>query len=202
MDTNFKNIVIESGLARLWKHMEEHDCGMISAFRYARDCGKGKKYSLSDNIKRNKLLLAKLFDKRYNVTSIKGSYIENYGSENAIEVSEESFFVVDSDDRGNLLKDLISLGEEFEQDSISFLPKGSNKLILYGTSKCEDAYPPYGTTKTSDVRKLGKTGQFFSRVKNRPFSYISEITEHVRPEGFVGRMGCNLFAKGKWEDIE
>ena len=45
----------ESGLARLAKHMEEHDCGTITAFRSKEGCGgpDAKPYTKSDNQKRH-----------------------------------------------------------------------------------------------------------------------------------------------------
>ena len=46
-----KNLIKESGLSRIWKHMSEHDTGTISAFRYARDCGLGKRYTKNENLK-------------------------------------------------------------------------------------------------------------------------------------------------------
>ena len=74
---------------------------------------------------RNKLLLSKLRARGYSVTSIKGSYIENYGTPNAREVGESSFFVADLQDKGTLLNDLKKFGKEFDQDSILFGKAGS-----------------------------------------------------------------------------
>lgn len=196
------NILVEAGLNRLYSHMSNYDCGIITAFRYARECGNGKLYTKQENLKRNRSLLAKLFDKRYDVISIKGSYIENYGSDSAIEVSEESFFVFDMNNKQSLLNDLLLLGEEFNQDSIAFIPKGGQSLILHGTNTCVDSFPGYNKTKKYNIRQLGKKSQFFAKVKNRPFSYISEISDHIKPQGFMGRMGCNGIANMNWEDID
>jgi hypothetical protein len=110
----------ESGLSRVWKHMDSHDCGLITAFRNAKACGKGDVYTKEEKLKRNKSLLAKLQAKRYGVTSVKGSYIENFGSSDAKEVGENVFFVVDTLDAGNLKEDLVKLGKEFEQDAVLY----------------------------------------------------------------------------------
>ncbi len=39
----FSTYLQESSLSRLWKHNEEHDCGAMTAFRKAADCGEGEK---------------------------------------------------------------------------------------------------------------------------------------------------------------
>ena len=102
MAKEFKEYLQESSLSRLWKHSQEHDYGTITAFRYAPDCGEGTPYTKKENLQRNKSLLAKLRSKGYGVTSIKGSYIENYGKPTAREVGENSFFVADIQDKGKL----------------------------------------------------------------------------------------------------
>ena len=59
----------ESSLSRIWQHNIEHDCGAITAFRKFTDCdgSKGVVLSKEDNLKRNKLLTAKLLPKGYGV---------------------------------------------------------------------------------------------------------------------------------------
>lgn len=205
-NTKLTNILKESGLSRLWKHMEMHDTGIISAFRYARNCGIGLEYTKNENLKRNASLLSKLFVKNYNVVPVKGSYIENYNTDSAKEISENSFFVVDIKDNGNLLSDLKFFGEEFEQDSILFIPKGGLNATLYGTNKCTNSYPGYNKTKFYNKRFLGNEGEFFARVSGRPFKYsyveLKELVEYSFPRGFFGKWPCSTVAKMKWEDIE
>ena len=106
--------VNESSLSRIWEHYTKHQTGTISAFRYATDCGDGKPYSLSENKKRSAKLKALLLKKGYGITKIDGTYIENYGTPNAKEVDEDSYFVVDLKDTGKLKKDLIELGKMFD----------------------------------------------------------------------------------------
>jgi hypothetical protein len=193
----------ESGLSRIWKHMENHDCGLLTAFRHAKACGKGDVYTKEENLKRNKSMLAKLQAKRYGVTSVKGSYIENFGSSDEKEVGENVFFVVDTQDTGKLKEDLVKLGKEFEQDSILYIPKGGESSVLIGTNACPNGYPGLGKTVTNDKRVLGKSGQFFTRIKGRPFTFESTIYEtHDLPQGYMGRMSCNRIADKKWFEIE
>jgi hypothetical protein len=201
---NVKEYLSESSLARLVKHMKNHETGIISASRKARDCGKGERYTYKENKQRTKSLLAKLQAKRYNVTSVRGSYIENYKSKDAEEVGENVFFVVDQNDRGNLLKDLKKLGTEFDQDSILFIHKGGLKGELHGTNKCPNGYPGWGKVEKYSERKMGHEGEFFTRIKGRPFMFKEnqKVENHILPEGFFGRWGCATVAKKHWSEIE
>ena len=172
--------VNESSLSRLWKHSKEHDTGTISAFRYAKDCNEGEIYSKSENFKRSKILKAKLLKLGYGVTKVAGTYIENYNTPKAKEVEEESYFVVDLQDTNKLKSDLIKLGTEFEQDSITY-SKSSGEYYLISSNKCPDAYP--GNGKIGVEIKLGKPifsekGEFFSKINGRPFVFKS-INENV-----------------------
>jgi len=181
--TNFlNNIAIsdsisvnESSLTRVWKQSSKYDTGTISAYRYARDCNNGKKYTSSEKKKRNIVLKSKLLNMGYSVTKINGVYIENYKSDNERRVKEESFLVVDVNDTGKLKKDLMALGEMFEQDSITY-SKPSGEYYIISTNKCPNEYP--GNGKIGVELKLGKSmfgkkGEFFSTIKGRPFVFES-----------------------------
>lgn len=196
------NKLNESSLSRIWAQTRKHDFGLITAFRSARDCGTGEKYTKAENIKRNRSLLAKLRAKGYGVTKIKGSYIENFGSPNAKEVGENSFLVVDIKDSGNLKKDLMALGEEFEQDSIIFGEAGGSGVLI-GTNKCPDGYPGYRKEVSQGGAIFGKTGQFMSRVKGRPFVFAEslELTEYATPKYPSEFRGPVQQASIPWEDL-
>lgn len=184
--------------------MSEHDTGVVTAFRYAPECGKGTPYTRKENLQRNKSLLAKILSKGYTVIALRGAYIENFGTPEAREVNENTFFVVDIKDGGNLLSDLKSFGEEFEQDSILFVPKGGLGSELHGTNQCPNGYPGYGKTIKYNTRQLGRNGEFFSKVGNRPFSFVAEavMNEIVAPQGFFGKWGCSTASKQKWQEMQ
>lgn len=193
--------VNESSLSRVYNQMKLHDSGTITAFRYARDCGTGEKYTHDENLKRNRSLQAKLQDKRYSVTRVKGSYIENYGTVDSIEVGETVFLVVDINDRGHLKTDLMELGELFDQDSIMFIPKGGVDGHLIGTNHCVNGFPGYHINKPYSHPIFGVTGVFLTRVKGRPFTLTEDVSYIPLPEGFFGRWGCNCASKMRWEDL-
>ena len=169
---SFSSYLNESSLSRIWKQTKEHDSGTISAFRSAKDCNQGEPYSKKENLQRNAKLKAKLLNLGYGVTKIKGTYIENYGSDNEKEVKEDSFIVVDLKDTGKLEKDLRKLGEEFEQDSITFQKKDGDYYLI-GTNNCPDGYPGKGKKIKLGKPMYGKSGEFHSKINGRPFVFES-----------------------------
>lgn len=194
----------ESGLSRIYKHTLWHDYGTITAFRYAPDCGEGTPYTKKENLQRNASLVAKLRAEGYSVTKIKGSYIENYGTDDEKEVGENSFIVIDIADKGNLKKTLMKLGEEFEQDSIIFGEAGGPASLI-GTNRCPKGYPGYHKVARQGGALFGKTGEFMSRVKGRPFVFAEENT--IEEEYGVCKFPTELrgpvtMAKMDWWELE
>jgi hypothetical protein len=181
--------------------MQEHDAGTITAYRSQEFDKKGnnivKTYTKNENKQRNKALLAKLIGK-YSVTRVKGAYIENYGTSNAKEVGEAVFFVVDINNTGNLEKDLKKLGQLLNQDSILFIPKGTNSATLIGTKKDEFsdefAYPNFGQKIKMDNAIWGREGEFMTKKNGRPFLFEDSALE-IEIKGFFSRWGLSKLAK-------
>jgi len=186
-----KDIIKESSLSRIWKHVTTHDSGTITAFRNRKECGKGEKIFKKENKHNNVLLKSKLLSMGYGVTEIKGVYIENFKTPDAIAVKETSYIVVDLKDTGKLKKDLIKLGTYFNQDSITY-SKPSGEYYLISTNKCPSGYPGRGTIgKEVKLGKpfFGKAGEFYSTVNGRPFvfeginsNFINSITDFYPTE--------------------
>lgn len=200
METH-KKYLNESSLSRLWRHNEKHDAGALTAFRKARDCGNGEPYSKQDNQKRNRSLLAKLKSKGYSVTTLTGTYPEGGKT-----TKEMSYFVVDIKDTGNIFKDLARLGEEFEQDSVLIIPKGTilkeAQAYLYGTNKCPDAFPGYHKKEIFSKGKFGYTSPIYTSVINgRPFIFEEVGFEICKVNTGFGHWGVATAAKKDWEDI-
>ena len=136
------------------------------------------------------------------MTSIKGSYIENYGKATAREVGENSFFVADMQDKGRLKNDVLALGEEFDQDSIIFGNKGKSGA-LFGTNKCPEGYPGYGKKLVQGGAIFGKEGEFMSRVNGRPFVFSESVeTQAYGVSRFPTELrGSVKLAKMDWREI-
>lgn len=180
--------------------MQEHDTGTITAYRSEEiddDDNVVKTYTKRENEGRNRILLSKLRSK-YNITKVKGAFIENYGSARAKEVGEAVFFVVDNVERGNLEKVLRKLGQEFNQDSIMFIPKGTNKGVLWGTKKDEfsnkDA-PKFGSKDVFSKAVWGKEGQFMTKVRGRPFLFTESVQEIPKRGGYGANLSIYLMSK-------
>lgn len=199
---SFKDVINESSLSRIWRHNEKHDCAAMTAFRNNRDCGEGEPYTKDENKKRNKSLLAKLKSMGYSVTTLQGQYPEGG------KVSKEtSYFIVDVNDGGNLEKDVMRLGEMFEQDSVLFIPKGAiqneTNAYLIGTNRCENNWLGYHKKETFEKGKLGYNSPIYtSYVNGRPFIFEEVGNEIKNPGNGYGWWSLNKTAEKEWTDID
>lgn len=188
---NFKEFLLEASLSRLQSGVAAHSAGAITAFR--------GEFTRAENRARNKTLLAALLAKGFSVTSVKGSYIENFGHATQKEVGEESFFVInrqkDGDDGGALESALVQLGKTFDQDSILTIRGGVGTLV--GTSDRDNAFPGMGVRQKVGTAKFGTAaGEFFSRVKGRQFAFesIESIDECRYPDTQNGIRSMKMIA--------
>lgn len=196
-----KDVLKESSLSRIWSHNHEHDCGAITAYRTAADCGKGGKYSRSDKQKRNKSLSAKLRSKGYGITRLVGK-----STEEGVPVKEIAFFVVDLNDIGNLEKNLRKIGEMFDQDSILFVPKkaieNKAKAYLIGTNHCPGNELNYGQKILFNKAKMGVSSPIYtSYVNGRPFIFLVEGKMCEFPGNGFGWWALHIMAKKDWRDM-
>jgi hypothetical protein len=177
----------ESSLSRVWRHSEEYDIATISAFRnmnvnclnYSGDFEEGHEFSYKENKERNKDLLAVLLQKGYGVTKIMGNYIENFNTESAVEVGEESFFVVNKNMDEDFFPTLIKLAKYFCQDSVLLKPQGQD-AYLYGTNSSE--FPGLDNRIDLGSFRGGKEAEFLSRVgkSKRPFFFAEDYNVSSR----------------------
>jgi hypothetical protein len=187
----------EASLNNIYKKTQNYATGAITAFR--------NEFTRSENQQRNKKLLAYLLDRGYSVIKVKGSYIEDYGSDTQKEVGEESFFVanhkIQGDDNAQLESDLVKLGQVYDQDSILSIRHGKTGELV-GTSERDNAFPGMGQRHTVGKPVFGDAqGEFFSRVKGRKFAF--ESAEEIEcPAGFFGKWSLNAVSNEVKEEIE
>jgi len=171
----FGKVLNESSLTRIHSHIMKHDCAVITAFRNKLiNCmseDNGDKLNISDNKMRNKRLKSALLSLGYGVTSVKGTYIENYMSDNQVEVKEDSYFVVNLTDNPNFISHITKLGEMFCQDSVMIVEQGGNNNYLFGTNKSD--FPGYGEKIELGHFKPGIEAEFMTKVSGRPFALES-----------------------------
>ena len=162
---NWRYFLAESGLSRLYQHMRDHDSAIISAFR--------NEYPKKENYERSRELKAQLLSSGYGVTKVDGSYVENFETPEAIEVSELSYFVSNRKGNQEFVNDIAKLGEQYEQDSVLIIPEGGKDAYLLGT-RADNDFPPMGQQITVGNVKMGDEAEFMSRVKGCPFVFADE----------------------------
>ena len=172
----FGKVLTESTLNRVHKHVMEHDCSVITAFRNSfvnclDDDNDEERLNIRTNKNINKTLKAALLSLGYGVTEVKGTYIENYLSDNEIEVKEDSYFVVNLKDDPNFDDNIIKMGEILCQDSVLIINKGGDDNYLVGTNKSD--FPGHGEVVNLGKLKPGVESQFMTKVGGRPFTLES-----------------------------
>ena len=118
---------------------------------------------------RNKELKAILMDNGYGVTSVKGSYVEGFGTLAAKEVKEHSFFIVNFNDDLDFKEQIRQLSEFYCQDSFLHVPRGGETSFLVGTNN--DEFPGYGNEAPQGHFVGGREAEFMNRVGQRPVHF-------------------------------
>jgi hypothetical protein len=172
----FGKLLNESTLNRIHTHVMEHDCSVITAFRNSfvnclDDDNDEERLNIRTNKNINKTLKATLLSLGYGVTEVKGTYIENYLSDNEIEVKEDSYFVVNLKDDPDFVDNIIKMGEILCQDSVLIIKQGGNDNYLVGTNKSD--FPGHGEVVNLGKLKAGVESQFMTKVGGRPFTLES-----------------------------
>ncbi len=197
----------ESSPSKLHAHISKHDTGIITAWRHQvtdEDTGNVIDVTNSQNRMRNAQLFSVL-NGRYAITTIMGSYIENCGTQNEVEVKGELFFVVNVDDLEGMEDDLRCIGEKWNQDSILFVPKGGRQGVLWGTNLNpvdKSAIPPYGKKRVLNKPLFDADRQLIARDEARPFVFESVGLEYgKRPRmAFFSEWGRYFFRQKDWKD--
>ncbi len=180
------NRINESSLSRIWNFSKNYDVAIISASRnMAVDCvstdGKeldeeGKKYTRDENQKRTRELKAYLLNKGYGVTNVIGTWIENFQTDNKIEVSESSLFVVNRSNSPDFFKIIKSLGIYYCQDAVLLKPKDED-AVLYGTNL---SWPFLGNVEPAGKFNAGLESQYMTKVGGRPFTFVEDYGPTAR----------------------
>ena len=172
----------ESSLSRTQQHLENYDCAILTAYRgdptdgskciagSRVESGTSNKFRM--NQARNVDLLSTLKGLGYGVTGVLGTYIENYGKEDAIEVKEHSYFVVNLNEDPSFFTQIENLGQYFCQDAVLISPKGGKTAYLLGTNNNE--FPSLGVKQTTGRFIGGETGEFMTRVGDRTYVFTTK----------------------------
>lgn len=190
-----------SSITRVLKHMEKYDTACLTAYRDAycnatentlddrptSDAGQYR-YTEDDNKKRNRDLSAALLKFGYGVTRIDGTYIENFGTDESVEVGEASLFVVNLNDDKDFYANIFRLSELYNQDCFLYKAKNDSNGYLIGTNMCE--FPGYGNKILSGSLHVNIINEFRTRIKSNTFSFTQEENpeaDNNRRESFAER---------------
>ena len=127
------------------------------------------KYTTADKKRRNHELRAELLDLKYGVTTMRGNYIENFGTLSAKELGEDSCFVVNLHDDPLFYNRLFALSEYYNQDCFLFKSKDSEEAYNVGTNNGQ--YPGYAQKDNIGKLHFNIENEFLSRVGNKSFSF-------------------------------
>ena len=193
----WRQFLNESSLSRLYRHMMAHDTAIITAYRGnpnddSNCVDKSQVTGETSNKIRNTDLKATLLALKYGVTSVDGSYIENFNTPEAYEVAEHSFFVVNLKDDPDFAKYIVILGEDFCQDAVLIIPKGGQGAYLHGTNNSE--FPGYGRRVQAGDLSFGREKEFMTKVGGRPMAFTEEL-ETYKKLSRAGRMTVKAIAK-------
>ncbi len=172
---NWRGFINESGLSRMHQHIMEHDCAILTAYRNdvsdmsACTPNADEPEEGEVNKSRNRDLKATLLAMGVGVTKVDGSYIEDFDTPKAVEVSEASLFCVNLKDDKNFAATVQRLGEKYCQDSVLVIPKGGQGAYLVGTNSAE--FPGYGSKVSVGDVKFGEESEFMTKIRNRPFTF-------------------------------
>jgi hypothetical protein len=192
--SNLKNIIkeelssitVECGLSRIFQHTAEHQCGILTAWRsdaFDRSLCVGKEFASEEiesfggdkdeaNKINNRNLKAFLLDKGYGVTNVGGDYIDGFEKPSAIEVGEDSMFVVNLSDSPGFFADLKKAGEKFCQDAVLLIEPGGEDCYFFGTNK--GTFPGLGEKASLGRIKSDTESGFTSEARGRPFEFSDQ----------------------------
>lgn len=200
-----ETVINESSLSRIQEHISNHECAIVTANRNDPTDGSLNVKSVApssyqpeglnkDRINKlnNRDLKATLLKKGYGVTQIEGSYIEDYNTEIAKEVKEDSLLVVNLNDEPDFVKNITDLGKHYTQDSVLIIPKGGKDVKLVGTNHAQ--FPGLDNVQSVGDLKFGKSGEFMSKIRNRPMT-TNEGLETYNKLSRLERMAVTAIAK-------
>jgi hypothetical protein len=175
----WRSYLTESSLSRLYGHMAEHDTAILTAFRgdleNTENCVDDSVDTKIPNKERNRDLKAFLLKRGYGVTAVNGSYIEDFNTPQAIEVSEDSLFVVNLKDSEEFFDTIVELGKKFCQDAVLLVPKGGKNARLVGTNSAD--FPGYGNSVSVGDSKFGGEDEFMTKIRNRPLTFNENLAK-------------------------
>jgi len=162
----------ESSLSRVWKHFKDEDTTVV-IFTAFRD---GEPYKKS--VQKNRKFAAELKNSGFGYFFVDGYFPENEGTEDEVQVKEDSIFAIaDANDSQKLIELCHKLANAENQDSI--IVKELDKGIYFLNQQKEKYFLEKGKATFKEV------GKYYTKLRNKKVSnlFVFEGT-HTRP-GFI-----------------
>jgi len=138
----------------------------------------------------NRQLKASLLSLGFGVTNVRGVFREE-GCTGCDSGQEESFFVVNKDDKAGFKEALFKLSEYYNQDCFMYSPKGSIEAYNIGTNFSE--WPGYGNEEPAGKFNKHVQSMFMSRIGNQGFSFGNpDDMEDDKPKTFADRKAARM----------
>lgn len=165
----------EAGLSRILSHIETRNLGFVTAFRG------GSAVPLEQNRARNRQLQNDIRQAGFGFLRVQGSWPENEGTPEEVQVTEESFLVIgkDGDDNGQLKGFLKIAGAKYNQDAVIYKPWDTTTayLIFMSNPSEMDAIGTF-SLNPQNINKM------YSQFKGHKFVF-HQMSEQ---RGFVRRL--------------
>ena len=174
-------------LLKLTAYIRKGDTGIICSYR--KKFPEGIAYTSREHQQRNRSLLAKLLADGFTVTLVEGWCNETGGAEQ----DEYLFLVRDDLKKGVLESRLRQYAEQFEQDSVLFIPNGGLVSLLIGT---KPGTPNYGVRERLPI--LGKDAEV---LRQGPFYFGERILGNHHCGNLMGRWAASADARKHWSKL-
>lgn len=161
----------ESSLSRVWKHFNDKDTTVV-IFTAFRD---GIKYE--DNKAKNKKFAAELKNNKFGYFYVDGYFPENAGTEDEVEVKEDSIFAISSGNKGQDLINLChKLANSANQDSIIVKDAKTGKIYFLDQKGNKDYL--------DGNLKPGALGMYYTKLRNKKMTNTFVFEKEVEGTGY------------------
>lgn len=187
-------MITSATLSKAIRQMKDHDSAFVSAEIGDRvktpQFQRGPEHEAHYQEKAMQKLSQDLKALNYSYTAVKGGWSEGNGKFHP----EDSFYVVDLQDRGSLKTDIGELAKKYFQDAFLFIPAGQENGIMVGTASYKN-WGKYGWDKegatayhkgwTSEGRTAGIPRQFDTRFRGRPLGFGDPKSNAILKQNFL-----------------
>jgi len=151
----------KSSLSRVFKHFTDDDTTIVIFTSFRDEKG------YEESVKTNKYFGAVLKDNKFGYFFVDGYFPENEGTEEEVQVKEDSIFAIASSNRGQNLIDLAhKLANSADQDSILVKDAKLGKIYYLDKNKKKNYI--------SGKFKPGTIGKYYTKLRRKSSTFVFE----------------------------